>query len=140
MAKINSFTDLEAWQKAHLFAVNIYKITQKFPSSEQFGLTSQLRRASVSIGSNIAEGFTRQSVKEKLQFYSVARGSVVESQSQLFLARDVGYLTSADFDNIMNQAIRLHKLINGLSTSVKNWYLPNTNSQIPTALVEKRPL
>lgn len=134
--KINSFTDLEAWQQAHAFAVAVYKATSKFPPSEQFGLTSQLRRASVSIGSNIAEGFSRQSAKVKIQFYSIARGSVVESQSQLLLARDVGYLENGSYQSLADQAIRTHKLVNGLSASVKSWSKPNTKYEKPEARVK----
>ena len=134
--KINSFTDLEAWQVAHSFAVTVYRATKKFPASEQYGLSSQLRRASVSIGSNIAEGFTRQSTKEKIQFYSVARGSTVESQSQLLLPRDVEFLTVDECKILIDQSIRVHKLVNGLISSVKSWSLPNTKSQIPKASVK----
>src|SRR3989304_10242283 len=132
--KINSFTYLEAWQQAHRFAVAVYKATEKFPPSEHFGLTSQLRRAVISISSNVAEGFSRQGTKEKIQFYSVARGSVVESQSQLLLARDVGYLNGADYQTLANQIIRVHKLINGLTSSVKSWSKPNTKYEQPVAL------
>ena len=134
--KINSFTDLEAWKYAHAFAVAVYKATNKFPQSEQFGLTSQLRRASVSVGSNIAEGFSRQSVKEKLHFYSVARGSLVESQSQLLLARAVQYLDDENYQKLADQAIRVHKLVNGLSASVKSWSKPNTRYEKPEARVK----
>lgn len=138
--KIVSFTDLEAWKQAHAFAVLVYKVTAKFPSSEQFGLTSQLRRASVSVGSNIAEGFSRQSIKEKLQFYSIARGSVVETQSQILLARDIGYLNNEDYQVLTDQAIRAHKLVNGLSSSVKSWPKPNTKYESPLALSNKEAL
>lgn len=72
--KIKSFTDLTVWQKGHEMVLEVYKITRKFPPEEQFGLSSQLRRASVSFTSNIAEGFSRSSYKEKSQFYSMALG------------------------------------------------------------------
>ncbi|MBI2592231.1 four helix bundle protein [Candidatus Saccharibacteria bacterium] len=132
--KINSFEDLEAWQEAHTFAVAIYKATNNFPANEQFGLTSQHRRAAVSISSNIAEGFSRHSIKEKIQFYSVAKGSVVESQSQLLLARDVGYLDIDKYESLANRAVRVHKLVNGLTSSVKSWSQPNTKYEQPIAL------
>jgi len=73
--KIKSFTDLNAWREAHKLALIVYKITKDFPKEEMFGLTSQMRRAVVSITSNIAEGFSRQSYSEKVQFYSIAQGS-----------------------------------------------------------------
>ncbi|MBI4599730.1 four helix bundle protein [Candidatus Uhrbacteria bacterium] len=75
---MRSFTDLKAWQEGHTLVLKIYKITQSFPKEEQFGLTNQLRRAAVSLTSNIAEGFGRGSYKEKAQFYSIALGSLTE--------------------------------------------------------------
>ena len=134
--KITSFTDLEAWQQAHLFAVAIYKTTKDFPVSEQFGITSQLRRAAVSIPSNIAEGFSRSSTKEKTQFYVVARASLVEVQSQILISRDVGFLSSDQFDKLSSRAVRVHKLINGLITSVKSWSKPSAKYEKPIARVK----
>ena len=78
MERIKSFTDLIAWQEAHKLALIVYKTTKKFPENEKFGLVSQMRRSAVSITSNIAEGFSRVSKKEKLQFYAIARGSLTE--------------------------------------------------------------
>ncbi|MGD0977355.1 MAG: four helix bundle protein [Minisyncoccia bacterium] len=112
--KIKSFTDLDAWKKGHELALAIYKITQLFPKEEMFGLISQLRRAAVSVTSNIAEGFSRQSFKEKVQFYSMALGSVTEVQNQLLISRDIGYLTKADFIKLADLTIDLNKITNGL--------------------------
>lgn len=92
--KIQSFTDLYAWQAGHKLVLSIYEVTQKFPKEELFGLTNQLRRAAVSITSNIAEGFSRSSYKEKSQFYSMALGSLTEIQNQLLIAKDIKYLSS----------------------------------------------
>ena len=113
-SKIRSFTDLYAWQKAHSLAVEIYKVTETFPSKETFGLTNQIRRAAISTPSNIAEGFSRNTNKDKRQFYSIAQGSLTELQSQLLLARDIGYLSKEDFHKIAGQTIEVGKLINGL--------------------------
>jgi four helix bundle protein len=112
--KIKSFTDLDAWKKGHELALTIYKITQQFPKEEMFGLISQLRRAAVSITSNIAEGFSRQSFKEKVQFYSMALGSVTEVQNQLLISRDIGYLTNVDFIKLADLTIDVNKITNGL--------------------------
>ena len=114
LRKIKSFTDLEAWRKGHLLVLNIYKTTRLFPKEEQFGLTIQLRRAGVSFTSNIAEGFSRKSYKEKLQFYSMALGSLTEIQNQLLIARDIGYLTKEDFDKFAMQTVEISKITNGL--------------------------
>ncbi|MDP3799987.1 MAG: four helix bundle protein, partial [bacterium] len=112
--KIKTFTDLIAWKEGHKLVLYIYGITKKFPKDEMFGLTSQLKRCSVSITSNIAEGFSRQYYKEKLQFYSMALGSVTELQNQIFIARDVGYINDLDFNSCSDLAINVHKIINGL--------------------------
>lgn len=112
--KIKSFTDLDAWKEAHKLVLEIYKITKFFPKEEMFGLTSQLRRAVVSISSNIAEGFSRQSYKDKLHFYSMALGSLTETQNEILVARDIGYINSEIFHQIAKQTVIVSKLINGL--------------------------
>src|SRR3990167_241538 len=81
--KIQVFTDLNVWREAHKLVLEIYKLTQKFPEGEKFGLTIQLRRAAISITSNIAEGFSRKTDKEKIQFYRMSLGSLMEVQNQL---------------------------------------------------------
>jgi four helix bundle protein len=117
--KIESFTDLIAWQKAHVLAVAVYKLTEIFPQKEVYSLTDQMRRSATSISSNIAEGFSRQSKKEKIQFYYTAKGSLTELQNQLLIARDVGYLAKELFSDIANQTVEVSKLINGLIKSMK---------------------
>jgi len=112
--KIKSFTDLYAWQEGHKLVIMLYTITKDFPKEEIFGLVSQMRRSAVSITSNIAEGFSRNTMKDKIQFYCIAQGSLTELQSQLFIAKDVGYLSGEDFDKISKQTIVVHKLITGL--------------------------
>lgn len=112
--KIKSFTDLNAWKQGHKLVMNIYSMTKKFPKEEQFGLIIQLRRAGISCTSNLAEGFSRYSYKEKTQFYSIALGSITEIQNQLLIARDIGYLTEKDFNLLAEQTIVVNKLTNGL--------------------------
>lgn len=118
--KIKSFTDLNVWQEVHKLVLAIYKITRKFPKEEQFGLTNQLQRAGVSFTSNIAEGFSRNSYKEKLQFYSTALGSLTEIQNQLLIARDIGYITKAEFDKIAEETVLISKMTNGLIKKSKS--------------------
>ncbi|MEK7167270.1 MAG: four helix bundle protein [Patescibacteria group bacterium] len=112
--KIKSFTDLIAWKEGHKLVLIIYKITKLFPKEEIFGLVSQMRRCVVSITSNLAEGFSRQSFKEKLQFYSIALGSITEIQNQLLIAKDIKYITEEQFNTITEQTITVHKITNGL--------------------------
>lgn len=118
--KIQSFTDLNAWKEGHKLVLMVYEITRKFPKEELFGLANQLRRAAVSITSNIAEGFSRQSYKEKTQFYSISLGSVTEVQNQLLVARDIKYMDSGQFQKIAQQTIVVHKLVNGLIKGSRN--------------------
>jgi len=112
--KIQSFTDLNAWRNGHELVITIYKLTKNFPKEEQFGLTSQIRRAAVSITSNIAEGFSRSSYKEKSQFYSMSLGSLTEVQNQLLIAKDLGYIDSKQSDGLAINTMIISKLLNGL--------------------------
>jgi four helix bundle protein len=112
--KIKNFTDLNAWKEAHKLVLLVYKLTKLFPKEEQFGLTNQIRRAVVSVTSNIAEGFSRSSYKEKSQFYSIALGSLTEVQNQLLIARDLEYLPKDQFPEIAIVTVTVNKLLNGL--------------------------
>ena len=112
--KIKSFTDLNAWKEGHKLVLMIYQTTKGFPKEELFGLTSQLRRCAVSITSNIAEGFSRRSYKEKIQFYHISQGSVTELQNQLLIARDVKYISTDSFTEVADKSVVVHKIINGL--------------------------
>jgi four helix bundle protein len=124
--KITSFRDLRAWQASHELAGIVYKLTSKFPEDEKFNLSSQLKRSSVSIASNIAEGFARKSAKDKRKFYQIALGSLNELQSQLGLANDVLAINIPSFSQLDNLIIRTHKLINGLIKSAMDWHEPKT--------------
>ena len=118
--KIQSFTDLFAWKEGHKLVLMVYKETDNFPDKERYSLTDQMRRAAVSFTSNIAEGFTRRSAKEKNRFYDMAHASLVELQNQLIIARDVGYLSNEKFKAIAEQSITANKLINGLFRATKD--------------------
>ena len=118
-AKISDFTDLIAWQEGHKLVLAIYDITKKFPTDERFGLINQLRKAAVSVTSNIAEGFRRNSYKEKTQFYSTSFGSIAEIQNQLLIAKDLEYITQQEFDTINSILSLTSKLTRGLIKSSK---------------------
>lgn len=118
--RIKTFTDLDAWKEGHKLVLMTYKLTKNFPKEEMFGLIGQMRRCVVSITSNIAEGFSRHSYKEKLQFYSMAQGSVTELQNQALVARDVGYVSKEEFQEIAEQSVKVHKIINGLIKKSKS--------------------
>ncbi len=117
--KIRSFSDLKAWQEGHQLVLMTYKITDDFPTKENFNLTLQMRRCAVSITSNIAEGFSRKSNKEKDRFYYVTLGSITELQNQLLIAKDLHYLDYEKFKQISEQIVRIQKLVNGLIKSSK---------------------
>ena len=124
--KIQTFTDLTSWQEAHKLVVLVYKTTKQFPKDEMFGLVSQMRRAVISVTSNISEGFGRQGYKEKIQFYYLAQGSLTELKNQFFAARDIGYLCSEDFTALMKQADTAHRLLQGLITKSKSFLIPKS--------------
>ena len=117
---IKNFRDLDAWQESHKLAIMLYRATKSFPKEEMFGLTNQMRRAAVSVTSNIAEGFSRQGFKEKIQFYFIAKGSLNELKSQSILAHDIGYLIN-DFIAIIEQAELADKILQGLIIKSKSY-------------------
>lgn len=111
---ITTFKDLHAWQEGHKLVLMIYTSTKNFPREELFALTNQIRRAVVSITSNIAEGFSRKSYREKIQFYAIALGSTTEVQNQLEIAKDIHYIKEKEYLELANQTVIVHKLLNGL--------------------------
>jgi len=125
-SRIKEFTDLISWQEGHKSVLLVYKMCANFPKSEVFGLTSQMQRSAVSITSNIAEGFGRQTIKEKIQFYYLAQGSLVELKNQLLIARDVNYINEEIFGTISKQLNITHKLLQGLITKSKSFLNPKS--------------
>ena len=111
---IKSFTNLEVWKTGHELVIRIYKTTNSFPKAEQFGLTSQMKRSAASVTANIAEGFGRKNSKEKEQFYLISAGSLLELKDQLLIARDVGYMKRADFENVAELSNKCHAQLNAL--------------------------
>jgi four helix bundle protein len=118
--KIQHFTDLNAWKESHKLVLAIYVATKTFPQDEKFCLTSQIRRAAISIVSNIAEGFGRNTAKDKAQFYAIAKGSTLEVEGQLLVARDLNYLNEDNFQNVQKQILIVQKLLSGLVASAMN--------------------
>jgi four helix bundle protein len=110
-----SFEDLLVWQKAHQLVLAIYRVTRSFPIDERFGLASQLRRAASSITANIAEGFRRDSSRDKARILNIAEGSVAETHNFLILARDLGYI-AADFGG--DEVIEVGKLLNSYRQAI----------------------
>jgi four helix bundle protein len=119
--KIKNFTDLLVWQNGHNLVLDIYRLTKKFPQEEKFGLADQVRRAAVSITSNIAEGFGRIKYNDKAHFYTIALGSVYEVQNQILIAKDVGYITGEDCDLLMNSSIDVGKMCSGLIRKTRSF-------------------
>ena len=119
-SKIASFTDLKAWQEGHKLVVSVYTLTKKFPAEEQFALTSQMRRAAVSVTSNIAEGFSRPTKADKMHFYYMAQGSLTELQNQLLIARDVKYVLAEDILGFADKTVTVHKLLTGLIKALRD--------------------
>lgn len=113
-APAKSFRDLRVWQEAYRLAILTYRISEKFPKHEQFGLASQMNRAAVSVCSNIAEGFGRRTAKEKDQFYGMANGSLTELENQFLIAHGVGYTTQVRHDQAMTFCTTTHKMLTNL--------------------------
>jgi four helix bundle protein len=120
LSTIKSFEDLPVWQDARKFTNKIYTLTNKFPKEELYGLISQIRRAAVSIMSNIAEGFDRRSDKELTNFLSIARGSSSEVQNDLYIALDLNYISQVEFNQFYQEAKKIAQQINGLMTYLRS--------------------
>lgn len=119
MSRIQRFEDLEAWKMAREIAGEIYRVSNSAHFARDFGLRDQIRRASVSVMSNIAEGFERDGDKEFIQFLSVAKGSAGEARSQLYVALDQKYLPESDYERINRQLTECSRVISGLLNYLK---------------------
>lgn len=111
--KIEKFEDIESWKKARELTRRIYKITATGPFAKDFGLRDQIRKASVSVMSNIAEGFERDGNKEFLNFLSIAKGSMGEIKSQLYVALDADFISQPEFDNLYDRCTQIGRLLAG---------------------------
>ena len=117
---VKTFRDLIAWQKAMLLAQQVYRITAKMPESERFGLMTQMRRAVVSIPSNIAEGHARGSTKEFLRHLSISQGSLAEVETLLTLAEELGYCRPQELTGIVDLCGQLGRMIGGLRKRLRS--------------------
>lgn len=115
MESTKSFRDLFVWQKAHNFVLSIYKNTESFPKNEMFGLTSQIRRASVSIVANIVEGYKKKSKLDKLRFLNISQGSLEETRYYLILVNDLKYIDSSE---LMLQLEEVSKMLNSYCSKI----------------------
>jgi four helix bundle protein len=118
LSKVERFEDLIAWQKARILTQLIYQITQQEKFKKDFGLSGQMQRAAVSIMSNIAEGFERNRPGEFHQFLSIAKASCAELRSQFYVALDINYIQQSEFNQILNQAQEVGRIIGGLRASI----------------------
>ena len=112
-----TFEDLIVWQKAHRFVLSIYKYTSAFPKEEIYALTSQFRRAAISVAANIAEGFKKRGKKDKVRFMNIAQGSLEECRYYLILSRDLQYGSNTEFSE---QLIEVSKLLSSYSAAILN--------------------
>lgn len=118
-ADIRSFRDLIAWQKAVALCKGVYAISATFPDAERFGLTAQIRRAVVSIPSNIAEGYGRRRTKDYMRYLDVARASLYEVDTQLVLARELGFASDSDLEPLILLLNEAGRILSGLIASVE---------------------
>jgi four helix bundle protein len=118
MPAVQSYRDLVVWQKSMALVREVYRYTQSFPKAEAFGLTTQLRRAAVSVPSNIAEGQGRLSTGEFKQFLGHARGSLLELETQILIAQDLGYLPADQIHYLLQRAAETGRVLNGLLGSL----------------------
>lgn len=117
---VKNYRDLDLWTKAHAVVLDVYRLTNPFPRTEQFGIVSQLRRAAYSIPANIAEGFGRHSTKELIQFLGIANGSLEELRYFLLLSRDLRYLSPPEFERLEREVRAIAQMLAALIRSLHN--------------------
>lgn len=125
--KSKGFEDLIVWQSAHLFVLEVYKYTKRYPKDELFGLTSQYRRAAVSIAANIAEGYAKNGLSDKVRFYNISQGSINECRYYILLSKDLGYVTTEESTVLYDKLTHIQKMLHAYSQSI----LRNATSPTP---------
>jgi four helix bundle protein len=128
--KIKAFEDLTVWKEAHKLTLEVYKLTIKFPGAEKYGVVSQLRRSSSAVPANIAEGFGRATTRELLRCLQIARGELEETRYFVLLSRDLGYVTTQDYEGVAQQCNTVGRLINALGSSLKRRLGPSQESPV----------
>lgn len=117
---LKSYKELKVWQKSYELCLDIYRITTKFPKAEQYGLTSQIRRSSISIPSNIAEGYGRKTSKDYIRMLYISYGSVCELETQILLAGDLGLIDDGELDSIKNSVAETERMLKALIKSLES--------------------
>lgn len=130
----HNFRELKIWQRGIELSVMIYEISNNFPSEERFGLCSQLRRAGVSVPSNIAEGSSRNSPKEFVRYLSIASGSCAEVETQLEIAKRLGFVNEEQLASPLNETREIQKMIHSFSSSIENKLIKKIKNQITDKL------
>jgi len=125
--KTFSFENLTVWQKAHSFTLDVYSKTKIYPREELFGLTSQYRRAAISIAANISEGYGKKGLKDKLRFYNMAEGSINECRYYIILSKDLGYTNEAESNQMYEKLTVIQKLLYSYSKALKENISQNTD-------------
>ena len=116
---MKSYRELQVWQESYKLTLEIYKLSEKFPKEEMYGLTSQMRRSALSVPANISEGFNRRTKKEYLQFLYISRGSLQEVDFLVLLSKDLGYIKKTDFLSLKERIDLIGRLLSGLINSIK---------------------
>lgn len=114
------FEDIIAWQKARVFIKHVYIVTQSFPDDEKFGLSSQFRRAAVSIAANIAEGYKRLGREDKVRFFNYSQGSLEECRCYIYLANDFDYISADEANQMIDEIEETSRVLNGYMNTMKN--------------------
>lgn len=112
------FTDLKVWQRSHALVLEMYRTTRRFPAEERFGLTAQLRRATLSVPTNIVEGSKRQSSQEYARFLNIAEGSLAETEYLLIVSRDLAYLSKEAVDELLLEIVAIARMLHALRMQV----------------------
>jgi len=119
VAGVQRFINLKVWQRAHALTLHLYRLTSRFPSEERFGLTSQLRRAAVSVGANVAEGSKRRSRTDYARFINMAEGSLAETEHLMLVSRDLGLIPLDVATNVLSEIDEIARMLNGLRSKVE---------------------